>query len=370
MQIEPLVLNSQWTAFIAGLRPPELIGGLVAPFAPADFISNMTINYWRWDPGEYLRVRQTQVSPQGNIPVADLKFTTSTFTLTDHGQQIRTEVRAEHLLQAAQSGGTQQILAPPLNSLRMGKLRALVETFWLNHEIEVMNLVHTAAGYDSSLVFNVGSPLDPANPNGGTFVALDDPDIDPTPMLTKMIDAPLIKPNTLVMGLAVWRPLQRNKALIQAVKGLPGVAQVQPGLIETSQLANYLGLKQVIVGEQRANFASAGAADSFSRIWGKNIAAIRVEPAPMSTEIPYPGSCLTAFGKAVVQLDENGDLGNKGSVVQTNQPVFVASNFIMPGQQGGGLYGAYQDIVGHTRGVVSINPLSGSVFLNCVSDNV
>ncbi len=370
MQIEPLVLNSQWTAFIAGLRPPELIGGQVAPFAPADFISNMSINYWRWDPGEYLRVRATHVSPQGNIPVADLKFTTSTFTLADHGQQIRTEVRAEHLLQVAQSGGTQQILAPPLNSLRMGKLRALVETFWLSHEIEVRNLVHTSAGYDSSLVFSVGDPMDPNNPTGAKLVALDDPDLDPIPILTKMIDTPLIKPNTLVMGLAVWRPLQRNTKLIQAVKGLPGVAQVQPGLIETQQLAGFLGIKQVIVGEQRANFATAGAADSFSRIWGRNLAAVRVEPAPMSTEIPYPGSCLTAFGKAVVQLDENGDLGTKGSVVQTNQPVFVASNFIKPGEEGGGLYGAYQDIVGHTRGVVSVNPLAGSVYLNCVTEDV
>jgi hypothetical protein len=370
MQLETLVLNSQWTAFIAGVMPPELIGRKIAPFTPADFISGLTINYWKFNPDYYLRMPVTQVDRRGTIPMADFQYTTATTTLNDHGMQILTDVADEAMFPASALAQTAQVLLPPLTSIRMAKLKAIAEQFWLSHEQEVQALVHTSAGYDAGNVVNVGDPLDPTNPTGGSFVALDDPDVDPLPMLTTLIDRPLIKPDTMVMGLAVWRPLQRNAKLIQFVKGLAGVVQVGSNLLEPAQLAAALGLKQIIVGEQRANFSDYGIAASYSRIWGKNLCTIRVEPAPMNTIAPYPGSVLTAFGKRIVQLDEDGDMGRKGSLISTEQPVFVASNFIKPGQANGGLYGAYQDIIGHTRKVLAPNTNAGCVYLNCVTENV
>ena len=52
MQAELLVLNAQWTAILAGVMPPELIGSEVAPWTPADFVSGLDIKFWKVDPGE------------------------------------------------------------------------------------------------------------------------------------------------------------------------------------------------------------------------------------------------------------------------------------------------------------------------------
>ena len=113
------------------------------------------------------------------------------------------------------------------------------------------------------------------------------------------------------------------------------------------------GLKQVLVGRQRTNIANPGQAASYSRIWGKNLAAIRIEDAPTSTVSPYPGSALTAYGNIM----------NAG-------PVFVASRTIQPGDESGGLYGAIADIIGHTRKVLMVNPDSCYLLANCVQNDV
>ena len=370
MQAELLVLNAQWTAVLAGIAPPELIGGQIAPWTPADFVSGMDIKVWKVDPGEYLRVQQTAVGRRGTFPVWDMKFNTTTFSLTNHGRQIITDVETEGLF-SPPADGSVQFLVPPLGSLRLAKLKAMTENFWLNHELEVRDIVHGSGSYDAGLVFNVGDPIDAVNaPNGQKFVAFDDPDANPIQSIQRMIDAPLIRPNALVMGLSVWRALERNKAINQFIRGIPGIAQTQPGLITKDQLAAAFGLDKIIVGQQRANFQSAGAAAAFTRVWGRHCAAIRNEAAPLTTQAPFAGKCLTAFGKRWVKLDESTNLGTKGAVVQPTAPVLVASNYLKTGEENAGAYGAWQDLIVHTRGVVPVNTNAGTLYQNCVANDV
>jgi hypothetical protein len=57
MASEPqlLTLNAQLTTFVAGVQPPDLLGRIIAPTSPAQLISDVKFNWWKFDPAEYLR---------------------------------------------------------------------------------------------------------------------------------------------------------------------------------------------------------------------------------------------------------------------------------------------------------------------------
>jgi hypothetical protein len=339
MASEPqlLSLNAQLTTFVAGVQPPDLLGRIIAPPSPAQLISDVKFNWWKFDPAEYLRKLDTKVNRRGSIPVTDFSFTTDTDVLADHGQQI---INPNDISMISEDQPP-QILQVPVN-VRMAKLKALTETFWFSHEFEVHDLIFTASNYQ----------------DGNTRAAastdmLDNADNDVIKTIQSILDTPLIPPNALVMGLAVWRPLQRHPQLVSAIKAVLGSRAAISGQVNQEEVAALFGLKQVLVGRQRTNLANPGQTASYSRIWGKNLAAIRIEDAPTSTVSPYPGTALTAYGNIM----------NAG-------PVFVASRTIQPGDENGGLYGAIADIIGHTRKVLMVNPDSCYLLSNCVVNDV
>jgi len=119
-----LTLNAQLTTFVAGVQPPDLLGRIIAPTSPAQLISDVKFNWWKFDPAEYLRKQDTKVNRRGTIPVTDFSFTTDSDTLADHGQQIVNP----NDISLLSEGQPPQILQAPVN-VRMAKLKALTETF-------------------------------------------------------------------------------------------------------------------------------------------------------------------------------------------------------------------------------------------------
>ena len=339
MASEPqlLTLNAQLTTFVAGVQPPDLLGRIIAPTSPAQLISDVKFNWWKFDPAEYLRKQDTKVNRRGTIPVTDFSFTTDSDVLADHGQQIVNP----NDISLISEGQPPQILQAPVN-VRMAKLKALTETFWFSHEFEARDLVFTAANYQAG-----------STRTATTTDMLDNADNEPIKIIQTLIDTPLIPPNALVMGLAVWRPLQRHPQMVSAIKAVLGSRAAVSGQVNQDEVAAFFGLKQVLVGKQRTNNANPGQTASYSRIWGRHLAAIRIEDAPQSTVSPYPGTALTAYGNVM----------NAG-------PVFVASRTIQPGEENGGLYGAAADIIGHTRKVLMVNQDSCYLLQNCVTNDV
>jgi hypothetical protein len=343
MEPQLLTLNAQLTTFIAGVQPPNLIGRIVAPPTPAQIIADVTFYYWRFDIDEYLRKVDstiTKVNRRGTIPVTDFAFTNATGVLADHGQQIihPNDIR---MLSADQPP---QVLQVPVNT-RMAKLKALAETFWFSHEYEVHDLLTTAANYSSAKTTNQRTAV--------AADMIDDPDVNPIKVIQGMVDTPLIPPNTLVIPIAVWRPFQRNKFIVSAIKAVLGDRAAVGGQVAEAEVAAFFGLKQVLVPKQRTNTAAPGQTGSYSRIWGKDLIAMNIEDAPNSTEAPYGGTALTAYGS-----------------IMSQGPIVTYTRNIQPGEENGGLYGALADIIGHTRKVILINPDSGFLLKNCVAADV
>jgi len=268
--------------------------------------------------------------------VTDFAFTTDSDVLSDHGQQIVNP----NDISLLSEGQPPQILQAPVN-VRMAKLKALTETFWFSHEFEARDLVFTAANYA------------PANTRvAATTDMLDNSDNEPIKIIQTLIDTPLIPPNALVMGLAVWRPLQRHPQMVSAIKAVLGTRAAVSGQVNQDEVAAFFGLKQVLVGKQRTNDANPA----------------RRPVTAASGQAPRRDSHR---GRAAVhRLTVSRHRSHGVRKHHERRPIFVASRTIQPGEENGGLYGAVADIIGHTRKVLMVNQDSCYLLQNCVTNDV
>ena len=98
---------------------------------------------------------------------------------------------------------------------------------------------------------------------------------DPKTLLEDTLLVPLMRPNTLVMGQAVWTVLRRHPKIVQAVKGTVDGA----GTISRVELAELLEIQTVLVGASRVDTARPGLAVSLSYCWGDFIAGLFLDPS-------------------------------------------------------------------------------------------
>lgn len=126
----------------------------------------------------------------------------------------------------------------------------------LDREIRVANLVFSSANYAAANQATLS----------GTSQWSDFANSNPLDALLAALDVPLIRPNTITLGQAVWTKLRQHPRLIQAAN-----ASAQTGGAITRQdLADLLEIKNVAVGAGFVNTAKKGQTPTFSRVWGKH----------------------------------------------------------------------------------------------------
>lgn len=156
-----------------------------------------------------------------------------------------------------------------------------VSTMMLTHLVELDRERRVAA-----LIFNAASYA------GGMSEALvgnaqwsDTANSDPVAKIGDSIDKPLIRPNTLVLGRAVWTALRRHPKIVQAVNN----TQQGAGIASRQQVADLFELSQVLVGESFVNSARKGQAATFARVWGKSASLLYVDPNAATIDQPTFG---------------------------------------------------------------------------------
>ena len=110
---------------------------------------------------------------------------------------------------------------------------------------------------------------------------------DPVSKILDALRTPLVRPDTMVIGVEAWDSLRTNAALLQYVLSRASTANgATPLMLDEATVASAFRLRQVLVGEAIYNSAAEGASDSFARLWGKSCALIRVEdrPSPRRTQ--------------------------------------------------------------------------------------
>jgi hypothetical protein len=146
--------------------------------------------------------------------------------------------------------------------------RVLMNYLMLAREIRVAAVVFGAANYGS----NTGDLA-----SGDKF----DTTSDPAKVILGLIRKPLVRPNVMVIGAEAWDQLRTNAKLIAYVISRASTsAGPTPLLVDPETVAKAFRLDKVIIGESRYNTAREGGTASYSFIWGKSMALIRVEPNP------------------------------------------------------------------------------------------
>lgn len=167
----------------------------------------------------------------------------------------------------------------------------------LDREIRVAGVVFNAANYIAA---------NKATLAGATQWS-DFTNSNPLDAILAALDLPVFRPNTLVLGQAVWTKLRQHPRMIQAAN-----ASAQTGgAITRQQLADLIEVKNIIVGAGFVNTAAKGQTATISRVWGKFAAALYVSEDAANADQPTWG--FTAqFGERIAGVIDEPKAGLRG----------------------------------------------------------
>ena len=131
----------------------------------------------------------------------------------------------------------------------------------LGREVRVSNTVFNTANYDADKVEVLAS--------GNKF---SDSSSDPLAILDEALDAPLMRPNTIVLGRTAWKSLRRHPKVVSAVYKNSGTS----GLVSAADLAEILEVEKILVGKARVDTTNKGQPLNLQTAWGPHCALLYI----------------------------------------------------------------------------------------------
>lgn len=135
----------------------------------------------------------------------------------------------------------------------------------------------------ADLVFNTTTyPAANRATLSGTSQWSDYTNSDPYSAIQSALDGMLMRPNVGVIGKLAWSKLRVHPkitaALAPSSTGNTGTSNAQGAPATLQAVADLLELDQILVGESWINTAKPGQTGSLSRVWGKHMAFLHINP--------------------------------------------------------------------------------------------
>lgn len=135
---------------------------------------------------------------------------------------------------------------------------------------------------------------------------------DPYGVIDAGMDKTLVyRPNVIAMGQPVWSKLKRHPRLIKAVKG----GLTDEGAITKAQFAELFEIKpeNLLIGEALLNTSRKGQSPTLSRVWGKSLQLLYIDPAKqVSDDYNVTWGFTAEYGGRIAGSVEDGDIGLEG----------------------------------------------------------
>lgn len=248
--------DSPLTEMAVQYRNRDYIADAVMPVLPVNKKSDI---YYQFKPDTMFNVAQTQITSAEAKPnrVAYGLDTTGSYNCVPQG--LLDFIPAEEI------ANEDDVLDVETTSVDV-----LSNALMLAREIRVAGIVFNTSNYGSNT-----SAL-----SGGN--RWDTSTSDPVNDINLMLRTPLVRPNALIFGEDAWDYLRVHPKLIQYIISRPSAAGLgqTPLTANAEMVAAAFEVERVIIGRARYNTAREGATASYSKIWGKKCAAIRIEPKP------------------------------------------------------------------------------------------
>lgn len=277
----PFPVDPHLTAIAIGFRNGAMIADQVLPRVP---VGASKFKYWKYDPAEYLTVPETRVSRRGRVNEVSFSASEETASTEDFGLEDpipQTDIDD----------------APQGHDVKGQAVEGITKLIELDRELRVANLVFDPATYPA------------ANKEAlvGTDQFSDFANSDPVGVITDALDAPLMRPNVMVIGRPAFSVLARHPKIVKAVNGNSG----DSGIVARRAIAELFELDEVLVGESRVNNARKGQPANFQMCWGKHIALIHRDKQATNRQGATFG--FTAqFGTRVAGAWEDRNIGLRG----------------------------------------------------------
>lgn len=172
---------------------------------------------------------------------------------------------------------------------RLAAAKILMNVLMLARESRVATLMFGSSNYGSNT-----SALAGAN-------RWDTATSDPVADLLTAKEACFVEPTHVIFGGQVWPKFQNNPSVKAYITGRAATSGGPvPFLMDEGAVERAFGLK-VLVGRAKYNTANEGATPSYSYLWGKSVALVRIEPNPSPRSSSMFG-CTFRFGSLVNQV--------------------------------------------------------------------
>ena len=139
---------------------------------------------------------------------------------------------------------------------------------------------------------------------------------DPLTAILEALDVPITRPNTLVLGQAVWTKLRTHPRIVEAIKMTGAGGAAAAGIVMRQAVAALFELDRVLVGAAWYQRAKRGQDEVYERLWGKHAALLHVRrPTGTRDVMPTWGFTAQAMARSVAMSEEPSRGVGRGSRV-------------------------------------------------------
>ena len=291
----PFETHARLTQIAMAEKPAEFIADDVLPRVQSAY----SFKYTKGLNEDQFSIPNTRASRQGRLNEVEFGAELADGSTNDHGLLAYVPERDISEAQAQASAWD------PLAQASMG----LTQLMHLDREKRVADLVFADGNYPTGHKATLQ----------GTS-QWSDKSSNPLTAILEALDKTITRPNTLVLGQAVWTKLRTHPVIVEAIKetgaGAGGTAAQAAGIVMRQAVANLFELDRVLVGSSWYQSARRGQDAVYARLWGKHAALLHIR-RPTGTREMMPTWGFTAEAMALqVQTSEEPSRGvGRGSRV-------------------------------------------------------
>lgn len=253
----PFPIQQQLTAIALAYSNARYIADEVLPRTP---VGAREFKWQQFARDEMFTVPETQVGRKGQPNEVQFSGTEQASFVMDYGLD---DVVPNDDVASAPPG------YDPLGRAAEG----LAELIALGREVRVANTITALATYPSNNRLTLS----------GTSQWSDYTNSDPYTAIMSAFDGMLMRPNVIVMGQLAWSRLRVHPkitaALAPSSTGNTSTSGAGGRPASTQALADLLEVDRILVGESWVNTAKPGQTATMTRVWGKHVAAMHLNPA-------------------------------------------------------------------------------------------
>lgn len=283
MSRAPFPIQPELTAITLAYRNTRFIADSVLPRVP---VGTQEFKYLTHAAADGFTIPNTLVGRKGKVNEVEFSATETTSATKDYG--------LEDAIPQADIDN-----APPNYNPVGVATELLSDLILLDRESRVATAAFNTSNYTSSYKATLSGTTQWSHASS-----------DPVNAILTALDVPMIRPNKMVMGRAVWTKVRQHAKVVAAVFAAGGNA-ASGGMVSPRAFADLFELDEVLIGESFYNSAKPGQTATMARVWGKS--ALLFYSNPNATPRMGVTFGLTAqFGTRIAGSRPDPDIGLRG----------------------------------------------------------